>query len=250
MVRARKSHATDEEKAKTKLEPAYSEKVDGHRYVIYATYAQAGDPIGKVLVLKFKATYAAKQFAERLIAKDDYEWELWFDRDAMIITERGVKIRAHKDQMKEIMDHEYTEAEAEWRDDQLTRSVTQFLYGRRESNDEVRSRNADDAERSTVLHKGSGDDCERTAPDRGRKERVPKREPKPKLNTDGYVSANDIAKELKLEGREVRGALRALKLIKPDHGWSWPKDEAGKIKKKVVDRLAEDMKARNKAKKK
>jgi len=250
MARARKSHVTDEEKAKNKLEPAYSAKVDGHRYVIYCTYARTGDPIGKVLVLKFYGTHAAKQFVERVIAKDEYEWELWLDRDAMIVTSRGVKVRAHKDQLKDIMNHEYTEAEIEWRDDQLIRSVANFLYGRRDDNDSTRSHDTDDAGRSTIHDDGSGSDVQSKTPKSARKDRLPKREPKPKPNTDGFISANDIAQKLKLEGREVRGVLRALKLTKPDHGWSWPKDEAGKIEKKVVDQLAADLKARNKAKKK
>lgn len=249
MARTRKSHEPGEEKPKArkpKLEPAYSPRVDGHRYVIYATYAREGDPIGKILVLKFLATYAAKRMVTMLIGKDEYEWELWCDRDDMIVTSRGVKIRAHKDQMKELIEYEPTEEEAAWRDEQLIASVQRFLYGRSESpaadRDEPEDLNAD-TDGGVAKSKTRAKD---TKPARERREKPEAAPKKPRVDTSGMVTANDIAKKLGVEGREVRGVLRALKLEKPEYGWAWPKKEAADIEAKIVKGLKEAKKGKKK----
>src|SRR6185436_5118754 len=235
MVRTRKSHEPGEEKPKTRrgLE-AYSPKVDGHRYVIYASYAREGDPVEKILDLKFLGTFAARFMVTRLIGKDDWKYETWFDRDTMVVTSRGVKIRAHADQIKELIDYEPTEEEDAWRDELLIASINRFLYGRSESGhtDPVEDiRDEDD----------DGEDTPKRArdpkPARAAKPERPKADPKPKrerVDLSGMVTANDIAKKLGVEGREVRGVLRAMKLEKPSFGWAFDKKTAADIEAKVT----------------
>jgi hypothetical protein len=83
---------------------------------------------------------------------------------------------------------------------------------------------------------------------RGSKAVREKKQPKPKVDKSGLVSANEIAAELKVEGREVRGVLRSLGLTKPDVGWAWPKDSAEL--KDARKKIEEGLKAAKKGKKK
>lgn len=56
------------------------------------------------------------------------------------------------------------------------------------------------------------------------------RDATPKSKTpDGLTSIGQIAASLKIGGSEARKILRTSKTPKPDHGWSWSKDEVEKI---------------------
>lgn len=57
---------------------------------------------------------------------------------------------------------------------------------------------------------------------------------KPRTSKDGMISANQIASELKLLGREVRGALRSMGIKKPDGGWWFSLSDVAVIKDKVM----------------
>ena len=244
MARTRKSHEPGEEKPKTRTPiglGAYSPMVDGHKYVIYATWAREGDPVGKVLVLKFLGTFAAKRMVTMLIGKDDWEWQLCYERDDMIVTSKGIKIRAGTTQMKEIMRYEPTEAEDAWRDEQLIASVQRFLYGSRE----VDRRDEPEVE----LEDADGEmETPRARTKAAKLPKAPKvvKEKKARVDTSDMVTANDIAKKLGVEGREVRGVLRAMKMEKPAHGWAFDKKTAADIEAKVTAGL----KAAKKGKKK
>lgn len=227
MARSRKSHeASKEDMKRTRngREPAYSGKVDGHRYVIYCHMKK--DNISHVLVEKFFATYAANYFIDKVIGNDTIEWSKWFDRDTSIITSSGICIRAHLDQIREIYEYDPTEAESEWVDDQLIRKVNSFKYGASEYSSKAY------IEENLPM------------PPEERKQRREKsnkvREAKPqrvKHDTSGMISANDIAKKLGVEGREVRAVLRAMKLEKPEYGWMFDPKTAAEIEVKVKDGL-------------
>lgn len=249
MARTRKSHKADEEETKSsssKLEPAYSPHVSGHRYVVYATLTKEGDPYSRSLVLKFLGTYAAQHFVKKLIGTDDIEWSLFMDRDEMITTHpTGITIRAHLDEMRKIYDHQPTEAESDWKDPRLIGSINQFRYGKHEAHKfEPIADYGNDNDGGLVENRGedTSRDSSSSSPN-GRKSPKPDRAPKPvreprnKVDTSGHVSANDLAKKLGVEGREVRGVLRGLKLDKPAHGWSWPKKEAEGIEVQVIKAL-------------
>lgn len=248
MARTRKSHVADEEKAKTRrsrLEPAYSARVDGHRYVIYCTWKKEGEEYERCLILKFLAAYAAHHFVSKMIGNDEVTWDKWNDRDAMIVLSSGIRIRAANDQMKEITNYEPTDEEAEWRDDSVIKSVNQFKYGRREGDDHDGPRDHKNTRRKSVSREERGNNVQSGTDDRRGEKKVSKRSERPSIDTSGYVSANDIAKQLGVLGREVRGYLRAV-MTKPEHGWSWPKAEADKIKKQVENGLKEMKKGKKK----
>lgn len=238
MARARKSHKQDEEDTKYNadgLQPAYSVRVDGHRYVIYASYRK--DDNLRMLVLKFLSTYAARFMVDKLIGQDKYKTGLFMDRDTMLTTEAGITIRAAGNQILEILHYELNDRERAWEDTNVSRAIAQFKYGKApDDNPGTRHANDDSPERETI-HVA-------VTKRRDRIVRQPKEPKQPKADTSGHISANDIAAELGVEGREVRGVLRSLKLTKPSHGWSWPKGEAEAIKKQIVEGLKQAKKGK------
>lgn len=217
MARARKSHAPHEEKTKSrKFGPIE------YPYVIYCSYHREGEDHPRCLILKFTDPESARNMVDQVIATDEWEWQLWLERDDMVVTSKGIKIRAGGNQMREVMDVDPADV-----DRAEIKGVLTFKYGSLEG-----GRCEELPVHSPVRKNATGDEDDAPAPKSLKKKVV--KEKKPKIDTSGMVSANDIAKKLKVEGREVRGVLRSMKLEKPAHGnWSWPKDEAAKIEEKV-----------------
>lgn len=60
---------------------------------------------------------------------------------------------------------------------------------------------------------------------------------KAKAQRGDYTTISSIAKELGKTPRDCRGALRALKVPKPPHGWSWPPSDAKMVKQKLIKRF-------------
>jgi len=60
---------------------------------------------------------------------------------------------------------------------------------------------------------------------------------KAKAQRGDYITVATIAKELGKTPRDCRGALRAMKVSKPTHGWSWPPSDAKLIKQKLMKRF-------------
>lgn len=243
MARARKSHISDEEKVKSRggLEPPRAQT--GHNpYVIYADLKRDQDEHARVLILNFAAKYAAHYFINKLIHTDTWEECDPVGSRSGLMTASGVRVTMFDNQIWDLVNYEPTVAEASWQDDQIDKWVLAFKYGRGEgAKDELPIH-------SPIRKAGESTDEEIPGPVPDRKrvvEKKPPKEVKPKLDTSGHTSANDIAKKLKVEGREVRGVLRALKLEKPSHGWSWPKAEADKIEKQVVDMMKKQMAERS-----
>lgn len=215
MARARKSHISNEEKVKTRSGPVE------YPYVVYCSYHREGEDHARCLVLKFTDPASARNMVDQVIGNDEWGWQLWLERDDMVVTSKGIKVRAGGAQMREVMDVDPANVgRAEIKD------VLVFKYGSPEGGRK---------EEPVIIHRQSGGQIAEVL------EKAPKpvKEKKLKIDTSGMVSANDIAKKLKVEGREVRGVLRSLKLEKPAHGWAWSKDEAAKIEEKVSVALKE-----------
>jgi len=235
MARARKSHRHDEEIAKTRrgeLKPVRGQPGD-NPYVIYVSYSRADLEIPKVLVLNFKAEYAARFFLDQLIGEDEWEWTESVGSRHCILTATGLKIGMFsKTDFKMLLDYNLSEKEAEWHDTQIEKAVKALKYGLTEEDlASKRRRYRSEDEEDTDEDTGT--------PDKPKREKKPPKEKKAKVDKTGLVSANDIATELKVEGREVRGVLRSLKLEKPEHGWAWDKKTAEDIKTKVIKGLKE-----------
>lgn len=56
---------------------------------------------------------------------------------------------------------------------------------------------------------------------------------------NGKVTINQIATELGILGRDARGALRAMKMKKPEGGWQFAASDVAAIKEKVKSWIAE-----------
>lgn len=252
MARARKSHESDEEKTKTRLEPPFGASGD-NPYVVYCDLKRESDEYARVLILNFKAKYAARFMLSRLIMSDEWEWVDPIGGRKCIKTSSGVRVSMFGDDLAMLLDYEPTGAEAEWRDQGVEQNVLRFKYGSHDGmkkNDPIPDSSAvdddaDPAERHSDRAELSNDRRGQLKPKR---EDRPKREPRDKPDTVGHVSANDIAKELKVEGREVRAVLRSLKLEKPEHGWSWPKEQADRIRTQIVAALHEPKEKKGKKK--
>lgn len=244
MARARKSHDSSEEDVKSsrhKLKPAYASKVGGNHLVVYADLQRESDPYARVLILNFAAEYAARAFIDALIHNDEWEWVDPVGGRKCIKTTTGVRISMFRDDLEALLDLKLTPEEKEWTDDRMKQSVLRFKYGTHEAakrDDDIQE--LEDGTDETLSDGG-------TARKRSKRKepRAPK-EPKVKVDKSGYVSANDIAKDLKVEGREVRGVLRASGLPKPDVGWAWAKDS--KELKKMRELIEKGLKAGKKKK--
>jgi predicted glycosyltransferase len=136
----------------------------------------------------------------------------------MITTSSGVKIMTMGKNFYDILDYQPSPQEEGWSDEQIDKQIRQFKYGR-------------------VLIEEEDSDPEEPKTQKPVKATSAPKTIKPKFDATGYVTANDIATQLKVEGREVRGVLRSLKLEKPDHGWSWSPTEAEAIKKQIKEGL-------------
>lgn len=211
---ARKSHRSDEEKSKVLRGPTQ------YPYVVYASY-NPGETYETMrwLILKFIDAEAARGHINALIGNDEWEFGVTTVLEyPSIITSRGIQITFRNQAiLDEVMELDYDEQ-------RMTPDVQYFKF-RQVSERRIPTEDEDDdLPKSAKAARAS------------RAEKREKREPKApreKVDRSGMVSANDIAAELKVEGREVRGVLRAMKLEKPAGGWFFTKDKAEAIRDKV-----------------
>jgi hypothetical protein len=232
LAHPRKSSRTDEEfdkPTRSGLPAPYSGRVGGNKYVIYAYTQKELEDHPRLLVLNFKAAYAARRMIDLLVGKDGYEHYIIGGKSG-IITTSGIKITAFGGQVEELLKYELSPQEAEWRDQQMEMSVGRLKFGTSwEGEPRVKEMEAQVEDEETGEIK--------TIKVKVPKEKKAKKEPKAKIDKSGMVTAGELAEGLKLEARIFRGALRALGLPKPEGGWLWPKAEADEIVKKVEKQL-------------
>ena len=232
MSRLGKSHKPSKEKAKPKIAPPYASIPSGNIYVVYARYnkaSESGATDPRTIVHTFAALYAAKHFVSLLCKSADVTWAVGPSKfDKLFSTFVGVKVES--EHLREIYEYEPTEEEAEWRDERLNRSIASLLHAPVHENMKLEG----DEKENTELMEKHPDYVERLNK-REKSNRTRQADPnkKPKVDTSGMVSANKIADELGVHGREVRAVLRAMKEKKPDHGWAWTVDEANKMRDKI-----------------
>lgn len=243
MARTRKSHETVEENTQTRSgqrKPPFSPKVAGNRYVIYvAKRSSDPDKTPQVIVSSFNEWYAVRYFMMKLIGKDTYEDFDFHNIRTGIKTSDGIEITMpQKGLVKQILGYEPTDDEAIWEDLNTKTNALRIKYGQVER---------DDPEGETG-EKPAKDAKVRAEP-KPKREKAPKADKKPSVDKSGMVSAITIAEEFKLEGREIRGILRASKLTKPEGGWMWKKDSKElKEARKVISEGVEALKKKGKKK--
>lgn len=224
MSRLGKSHKPSKEKAKPKIEPAYAENPSGNIYVVYARYNKAGvsgmtEP--RCIVHTFAALYAAKHFVDLLCKGADVTWAVGPSKfDKLFSTFVGVKVES--EHLREIYEYEPTELEAGWRDERLNHSIASLVHAPVHENMKLEGEDETSDEPRAITKREKSNRTRQADPNK-----------KPRADTTGMVSANKIADELGVHGREVRAVLRAMKEKKPDHGWAWTVDEANKMRDKI-----------------
>lgn len=225
MARARKSQKGDEEETKSHrgLPPPYSSKPGGNRYVVYVDYNR---DTPRVLVWSFNELYAARWFINSIIGPTG-EYDKIDDlggRKCIRSRDLGVRIGMYGEDLEKILCYEMTHEEAEWKDPERLRAILGLKYGQwGQSHRETEEERTEDAEPASTP--------------KPKTEKASPRVKKDNTDTSGFVSANDLAKTLKVESSVIRGVLRSLKFTKPSHGWSWPKEEADKIRDQVRKQL-------------
>ncbi len=199
-------------------------------YVVYASKGR-GEEL-RWLIEKWSTPQAARSMIEAL--KGDASYELKrsaSDTWNYMLFEDGMRISLRDDeQHTEVMELEFDDKEettypsvAWFKNRERVESPTGGESDQAGSGDNVSKKSRRKAER-----KLQGDQP------RVNTDKQPKLK-KPRADKSGKISANDIAKELGLEGREVRGVLRAMGLVKPDGGWLFDEATADDIRKKVKD---------------
>lgn len=179
------------------LAPAYpcAPRYPG-RYALYVT--RRGDDVGQCMVQVFAAPYAARKFLDALLADDGYVWE----SDVTIRSETGIIVstRWFPGRLRECVEHEYTREERDWElDHRHLDAARLFRHG-----PDVRPTADGGVEPVT---------------------RAPRPAPTPRASRDGLVPAADVAAQLGVEARDLRAALRRMKVPKPAAGWAWPETE-------------------------
>lgn len=183
-------------------------------HAIYCTHP-AGVPgvQQRLVVMNFAADYSAKKFLDAMIAGRAYKWKAQpnYLRDQVpdtIITEDEVQIRIPGGTaMEDLLELELEGAEAEWELPESHARQAQIIR----------------LPMSEHIEREEGDD--RPA----RIKREPK-EVKPKVDKTGMVSAGEIATQMGIEPRDVRGSLRKQNIEKPEGGWLWPASKVDEIK--------------------
>lgn len=233
MARRSKSHDNHEEELKGRRGPP------SYPYVVYASWVPPGGEL-RWLILKYKDAWGARNMINSLMHNllGGSKYELKHTQTLnwhYMQLENGMKVSLRdNEQYTKVMELDFDETEAYVSDE-----VQRFKYGSnyepvRRTGDTYPEEGEDDNDghrkRRPKSHRAVSSRT-RDAKNSGRERavRVPK-ESRPKVNREGMVSANDIAAELDVAGREVRGVLRSLKMVKPEGGWIFTPKEAEQLK--------------------
>lgn len=230
----RKSHASDKEDVKSRRGlPSYP-------YVVYASWVPPGHEM-RWLILKFPDAWGARNMINSLthnLFGGKYELKKTSSLGWHYMQfENGMRISLRDDERyQEVMELEFDETEAF-----VSAEVQQFKYGSgyesHRSNGKSSYDGDDQAQADEGTKRGGRGRKERSKSASDRDEPRALRERRPKVDRSGMVSANDIAKELGVEGREVRGVLRSLKMTKPEGGWLFNPKEADQLKADIKAHL-------------
>lgn len=172
-------------------------------YHIYVFFGE-----GRTVTQSFCSVKAAKRYFEHFTAEKSFKWLKPLVHSGgreRVLTEDGYEIQAYE--LEEIVEAESDGFEFD--DEFYRRSIYRYLpeaIAAQEEAAKLKPVNVEAGER----------------PVRAKKEKVKK--------PDGLISVGQIAEELKCEPFDARQVLRKNRIEKPAYGWSWPADEAKKIK--------------------
>jgi hypothetical protein len=175
-----------------------------------------------VFVLTFSATYAARHFVDAMLEGGGYKWlpankKLGYTIPDTIVGDNNTEIRIPGGTlMEDLMEYEMSPAERDW---ELPEQYHQYP-------DTIKRPPSQDQEFSL--------DGERPVKVKVKKEPKPE---KPKIDKSGLITVGEIATQMGIDAKEARGALRKMKVEKPDVGWAWSPDKVDAIKKEITKGL-------------
>lgn len=198
--------------AKEQLAKYYTQfPYKGKRYVLYCRKGREG-----LLVQTFAACYAARRFLDLMLRGE----EVVYERTTKLKTNSGIEIKCGY--LEEILDHEYSELEAEWELPAQYVSAIYFFKHRRHPQKKQPANPIDPPKEQSGVEKPPP---------------APKRKRRPRKSRGGMVTAAMIADDIGVSPRIVRGALRSAKIEKPEGGWMWPPSQAIKITRTIKKRI-------------
>lgn len=219
--------------AYAKLEPAFpSSPVLPPRYGFYI-YRDT-----KFLAYQaFYGTYAARKFLDVLLKDVDWEFAKPNENEVghndpgkhLIECSNGIQVKAWKHDF-DVLDYEMTEEEEAW---EIPEPHIHQWYALRARAD------AGDPEPTPMkyLTKEERREAKREAREARRSEKAERAPRTPRPSKEGLVTAVEIAKEMGVDPKEARIALRASDEKKPDCGWAWDRSEVERIKKVIKANL-------------
>lgn len=200
------------------LAPAYPTPLSKSLVSNYGFYCWRRD--GGFCFHNFHSAYAARWFVDFVIDGKDFEW---LD-DNTIETEHGFKIRGERDSLEKIMEYKpKSNEEREWQPNVGHLQYYETFAGKRE--------------RVAVEEKAPEKPTPKKRERKPVDEEVKVQRRKAKVKSGDYITIAEICDGFGRPARDCRAALRAMKVEKPQHGWSWPKSEAEVIRKRVARHL-------------
>jgi hypothetical protein len=177
----------------------------------------------------FTAVYAAKKFLDVILrGESEDDWEVvdvapvkGMRAVPTLRTDWGIEIRC--DELREIMEHEYSTRELAW---DLPHPYDKYALLFRRNAPAPR-------EESAVTSLAPRSDAKTSSRSRSteKRERTPGAARRNAGN--GLVSITQIAEELNMRPRDARAALRKAKVMKPAGGWAWKQDEVEGVKERL-----------------
>lgn len=174
------------------------------KYVLYIE--RRGDVRGDYIAVHiFNAKYAAKKFLDLLFGNDELAWDIDEDgneSDDAVVSSSGIFVRNRHGAdwtLREVWEHEYSILEMGWQMPQPYRN------------------HALAARAAITTPVEYTPDGEVKGPTQG----PTKRASVSRAARTGMTTIIDIAKEIGIEPRDARAALRKAKIEKPAAGWAW-----------------------------
>lgn len=150
------------------------------------------------MIKTYRSAYAAKKEIEHVIGEQKFSWS----SDIQIITPTHAIL---SEQLKDIMNHEYSDKEFEWQIPRPDIDLLDYFIAERT-----------DPETKPVIQPTSS----------------PK---KHRRDSSGFITSGEMAAELEITGLELRRALRKVFPQKPQEGWAFKIEEWPEIKKKIQE---------------
>lgn len=175
---------------------------------------------GKFYCVTFAALWVAKRFIEDLAeaaSAEDYTWIKRKTESGYVIRhgisfENGLRIEGDaKETLDQALEMKLSDEQESWEfPSPYPEQIRQFIFG--------------------------SSPVEKDREDKPRRQKAERPERKPRADKTGLVTANEIAEQMGVPGRDLRAVLRA-KMEKPEVGWAFPPDQVESIKKLVKENL-------------